>query len=135
MSNNSLFNTNIEHETINNQYFRKVIFTGKHMQLVLMSLKIGENIPKEIHKNVDQFFRIEQGKAKFITSDKIITATDKDVVIIPSGTEHEIINIGTNELKLYTIYSPANHPAETIDKTKLDADYREKFVHLLNLFD
>ena len=122
----------IEKQTLKNNYFRHVIFTGKHAQLVLMSLKPGEEIGNEVHKKVDQFFRIEQGEAKFVLSngkEKHI-AGNGDAVIVPAGTWHNVINNSkTKKLKLYTVYSPPNHPDKTIHKTKADAEKAEEAEH------
>ena len=121
----------IEKETLKNNYFRRVLFTGKHAQLVVMSLKPREEIGNEVHPKVDQFFRIEQGKAKFVLNngrDKHI-AKNGYAVIVPSGTWHNVINVGKNKLKLYTIYSPPNHPPGTIHKTKKEAEAAEKAEH------
>ncbi|MBU2616947.1 MAG: cupin domain-containing protein [Nanoarchaeota archaeon] len=122
------FKANIEKEVLKNNYFRKVLFTGKHEQLVAMCLKPKEEIGNEIHKKVDQFFRIEQGEAKFVlfNGKKTYTAKTDDAVIIPAGTFHNIINNSkTKKLKLYTIYSPPNHKPKTIHKTKADAELAE----------
>ena len=118
---------NIEELTIQNINFRQVLFTGSHLQLVVMSLKPGEEIGKEKHDTVDQFFRIEEGEAKFIINDSEEYVVKEDgIAIIPAGTWHNIINTSqTEELKLYTIYSPPNHPDKTIHKTKLEADEAE----------
>lgn len=121
----------IEKLTLENTYFRKVLFTAQHTQLVLMCLQPGEEIGAEVHANVDQFFRIEHGNAKFIlnkTTERI--ATDGDAVIIPAGTYHNIVNTSeTAFLKLYTIYSPPNHPDGTVHKTKAEADAAELAEH------
>jgi mannose-6-phosphate isomerase-like protein (cupin superfamily) len=113
----------IEKDTEKNNYFRKVVFTGKHLQLVLMCLKPKEEIGNEVHKTVDQFFRIEQGKAQFVFKGKekhVVSAGD--AVVVPAGTFHNVINPSATEpLKLYTVYTPPNHPAGTIHKTKADA--------------
>ncbi len=122
------FNGNIESLTLENTYFRKVLFTGEHSQLVLMSLKPKEEIGVEVHK-VDQFFRIELGSAKFIIDGTEITAGAQDAVIVPSGSEHNVINIGNDDVKLYTVYSPANHKDGTIHKTKDDALKAEEEEH------
>lgn len=116
------FHTDIESETINNTNFRKVLFTGAHSQLVLMSLLPSEDIGMEVHSKVDQFFRFEVGEGKAILDGEEVIFKANDVVIVPAGTNHNIINTSTTEaLKLYTIYSPANHPAGTIHATKADA--------------
>lgn len=122
---------NIEEQTLKNIFFRKVLFTGKHAQLVVMCLQPGEEIGNEVHHNVDQFFRIEEGEAKFILKNKEIhLAKDGDAVIVPAGTYHNIINNSkTKQMKLYTIYSPPNHPDETIHKNKKEADEAEEHEH------
>jgi len=93
--------------------------------LVVMSLLQGEEIGMEVHK-VDQFFRIEQGSARFTIDNVDITARNGDAVIVPAGSYHNVTNVGTEELKLYTIYSPSNHKDGTIHKTKADAIAAEK---------
>ena len=114
----------IESQTLKNTDFRRVLFTGKHAQLVLMCLQPGEEIGKEVHANVDQFFRIEQGEAKFVFHEKEEHGVrDADAILVPAGTEHNVINVSkTRPLKLYTIYSPPNHPDGTVHKTKREAE-------------
>jgi len=121
----------IEKRTLENKYFRKVLFTGKHAQLVLMSLLPGEEIGNEVHKKVDQFFRIEKGKAAFVFRNKERRLVkDGDAVIVPAGTFHNVINASkTAKLKLYTIYSPPNHPDGTVHKTKAAAERAEAKKH------
>ena len=121
----------IEQQTLKNNYFRQVIFTGKHAQLVVMCLQPGEEIGDEVHANVDQFFRIEQGEAKFVLNEKVeLLERDGDAVVVPAGTYHNVINTSkTTQLKLYTIYSPPNHPDGTVHKTKADADASELAAH------
>jgi mannose-6-phosphate isomerase-like protein (cupin superfamily) len=121
----------IEKQTLKNNYFRKVIFTGKHAQLVLMCLKPKEEIGNEVHMHVDQFFRIEQGQAKFILKNKEAhIVKNGDAVIVPAGTYHNVINTSkTKKLKLYTLYSPPNHPDKTVHKTKADAEKAEAKEH------
>jgi mannose-6-phosphate isomerase-like protein (cupin superfamily) len=118
----------IEKLTEENEFFRKVLFTGKHEQLVVMALKPGEEIGEEVHDQVDQFFRLEAGTAKFIfnkTEEHLVSAPGGSV-IVPAGTLHNVINASNNEtLKLYTIYSPPNHPDGTIHKTKEEAEAAE----------
>jgi mannose-6-phosphate isomerase-like protein (cupin superfamily) len=121
----------IENQTLVNNYFREVLFTGKYAQLVVMCLQPGEEIGNEVHPSVDQFFRLEQGEAAFV-----LDGTEKhfvkngDAVIVPAGTYHNVINTSkTNKLKLYTIYSPPNHPDKTIHKTKADAQKAEAKEH------
>jgi mannose-6-phosphate isomerase-like protein (cupin superfamily) len=121
----------IEKLTEKNKYFRQVLFTGKYTQLVVMSLKPLEEIGNEVHPKVDQFFRIESGKVRFVFNNKEIhNAQTGDAVIVPAGTWHNVINLSkTLPLKLYTLYSPPNHPAGTIHKTKLDAEAAEAKEH------
>ena len=116
----------IETQTLKNAYFRQVLFTGKHAQLVVMCLQPGEEIGKEIHPNVDQFFRIEQGQARFVLSEEENVVSDGDAVVVPAGTFHNVINTSkTTPLRLYTIYSPPNHPDGTVHKTKTEAEAAE----------
>jgi mannose-6-phosphate isomerase-like protein (cupin superfamily) len=121
----------IEKQTLKNSYFREVIFTGTRVQLVLMCLQPGEEIGSEVHPDVDQFFRIEQGEARFILNGKEeLLERDGDAVVVPAGTYHNVINASkVSPLKMYTIYSPPNHPDGTIHKTKADADASELATH------
>ena len=121
------FTVSIEKKTLENNYFRKVLFTGKYVQLVVMSLKPGEDIGNEVHAKVDQFFRIEQGSAAFVFSGKEKhLVKDGDAVTVPAGTYHNVINTSKAEkLKLYTLYSPPNHPDKTVHKTKAAAEKAE----------
>ena len=124
------FHTDIEAETLNNTNFRKVLFTGAHCQLVVMNLQPSEDIGMEVHQNVDQFFRFEAGEGKAILNGEEVVFKANDVVIVPAGTNHNIINTSTVEpLKLYTIYSPANHPEGTVHATKADAVAAEAAHH------
>ncbi len=117
------FITNIEKDTQDNNFFRKVMFTAEHCQLVLMSLKPGEEIGDEVHDTVDQFFRFESGEGKVVANGEEQAVHDGSVVIIPAGTEHNIINTSKEKpLKLYTLYSPPNHQDGTIHKTKEEAE-------------
>ncbi len=113
----------IEDLTAKNNFFRQVLFTGKYAQLVVMCLQGGEEIGNEVHPNVDQFFRIEQGQARFVLNGKEEhVAKAGDAVIIPAGTYHNVINGSkTRRLRLYTVYSPPNHPDGTIHKTRAEA--------------
>lgn len=121
----------IEKQTEDNQYFRQVLFTGKHVQLVVMCLQAGEEIGREVHGNVDQFFRIEEGEAKFVFNDSEEHVVHSgDAVIVPAGTHHNVINTSkTGQLKLYTLYAPPNHPDGTIHKTKEEAEAAEAAEH------
>jgi len=121
----------IEKLTEKNKYFRQVLFTGKYAQLVVMNLLPGEEIGNEVHHTVDQFFRIEEGEAKFVFEGKeehLVQAGD--AVIVPAGTFHNVINTSSKEpLKLYTVYSPPNHPDGTVHKTKAEAEAAEAAHH------
>lgn len=121
----------IEKKTLDNDYFRQVMFTGKYAQLVVMCLQPGEEIGNEVHASVDQFFRIEQGEATFVSEGKQKNqAKEGDAVVIPAGTYHNVINASKKaKLKLYTIYSPPNHPDKTVHKTKADAEKAEAEEH------
>jgi len=118
----------IEKLALGNTYFRQVLFTAKHSQLVLMCLQPSEEIGDEVHPKVDQFFRIERGEARFVLDEKEERLVhDGDAVVVPAGTYHNVINTSkTAQLKLYTIYSPPNHPDGTVHKTKAEAQAAEK---------
>jgi mannose-6-phosphate isomerase-like protein (cupin superfamily) len=120
---------NIEEQTLANNNFRKVIFTAPHSQLVLMCLQAGEDIGMEVHDKVDQFFRFEEGEGKVIIDGEESETNDGFAVVVPAGSQHNVINTGTGTLKLYTIYSPANHPDGTIHATKEEAEEYEKQQH------
>jgi mannose-6-phosphate isomerase-like protein (cupin superfamily) len=116
------YNDNIEKLTLDNGHFRQVLFTGQHAQLVLMSLRPGEEIGMEAHDTIDQFFRFEKGEGKVIQNGEEQIVGDGSAVIVQAGTNHNVINTSqTEDLKLYTIYSPPNHPDGTIHKTKEEA--------------
>ena len=121
---------NIEDRTEENKSFRKVLYTGKHMQLVVMTLRPGEDIGEEIHDNVDQFFRIEEGCAKVLIDDQEYTVKEDMVIIVPAGALHNIINESPDELlQLYTIYTPPNHPEGTEHVTREEAMLAEQEHH------
>lgn len=110
---------NIEELTLANTYFRQVLYTGQHAQLVLMCLQPGEEIGEEVHEIVDQFFRIEQGEGKVIISGEEHAIKDGDAIIVPAGIKHNVINTSSEkQLKLYTVYSPPHHKDSIIHKTK-----------------
>ena len=121
----------IEKQTLENTFFRQVLFTAPHSQLVVMCLRPGEDIGDEVHPKVDQFFRIERGEAKFVFNEKEERQVrDGDGVVVPAGTYHNVVNTSkTAMLKLYTIYSPPNHPDGTIHKTKAEAEAAELVGH------
>ena len=118
----------IESATLNNSFFRQVLFTGKHSQLVVMCLQPGEEIGEEVHEGTDQFFRIEEGEATFVFGDTGERAAGHgDAVIVPGGTRHNVVNRSLIlPLRLYTIYSPPNHPDGTVHMTKADATAAER---------
>jgi len=112
------FVTNIEKDTVENNDYRRVIYTGRYTQLVLMSIKPGVEIGNEIH-GLDQFIRIEEGQAKLVLNNSEEQQIEKDsAVIIPAGTWHNVINNGQSDLKLYTLYSPPAHLKDTLQPTK-----------------
>lgn len=112
---------NLENSTIKNTNYRKVIYTGKNMQLVLMSLKPNDFIHSEMHRKTDQFIRVESGKCDVIINNKHNLLKDGHAIIIPAGSQHKVINKSkTKSLKLYTIYSPPEHPANRLDKINPD---------------
>jgi mannose-6-phosphate isomerase-like protein (cupin superfamily) len=116
------FVQNIEKLTLENDNFRKVLYTSKHSQLVLMSLLPGEEIGMEVHNENDQFFRFEKGEGKCIIDGNEYQITDGSAVVVPVGAEHNIINTSQKDpLKLYTIYSPAHHKDGVVRKTKAEA--------------
>jgi mannose-6-phosphate isomerase-like protein (cupin superfamily) len=126
----NFFIDNIEDRTENNQFFRSVLYTGKHMQLVVMSLKPGEDIGEEVHDNVDQFFRFEDGEGKLVIDGHEYMVEEDMVVIVPAGSKHNIINTSTHEdLKIYTIYTPPNHPDKTVHSTREEAMKAEENHH------
>jgi mannose-6-phosphate isomerase-like protein (cupin superfamily) len=121
---------NIEKETVENENFRRVLNTTERSQLVVMSLLPGEEIGMEVHDTVDQFIRVEQGEAKAILNGEESQLEDDFAVVIPAGTEHNIINTSEAEvLKLYTIYTPPEHPDGTVHKNKAEADVYEAEHH------
>lgn len=120
------FHTNIEKDTIENKNFRKVLYTSKHSQLVLMSLQPNEEIGMEVHNENDQFFRFEKGQGKCIIDGNEYEIKDGSAIVVPAGAQHNVINVSeTDELKLYTIYSPAHHKDEIVRATKAEAESNE----------
>ncbi len=121
------FNANIEKDTLENTNFRKVLYTSKHSQLVLMSLKPNEEIGMEAHNENDQFFRFEQGTGKVIIDGNEYEVKDGSAIVVPAGAEHNVINTSDSEdLKLYTIYSPAHHKDQIVRATKEEAEANEE---------
>ena len=121
----------IEDATLGNSTFRTVLFTGAHTQLTVMSLPVGGEIGWEAHDHLDQFLRIEQGEARLdLGPDEETVSEQHDVrddwaIIIPSGTWHNVVNTGDTEVKLYSLYSPPEHPDGTVHQTKADSDADE----------
>lgn len=119
---------NIEKETLENVNFRKVLYTAKSSQLVLMSLAPGEEIGEEIHQ-LDQFIRIEGGSGKTILNGEEYPISDGWAVVVPQGTRHNFVNTGSEPMKIYTVYSPPNHIDGTVHHTKADAVADEGHDH------
>jgi len=120
------FSTNIEKETLENENFRRVLYTGKNSQLVLMSLKPKEEIGMEVHPENDQFFRFEKGQGEVVIDDNRYEVEDGSAIVVPAGAQHNVINVSeTEDLKLYTIYSPAHHQDGIVRKTKEEAEKNE----------
>jgi mannose-6-phosphate isomerase-like protein (cupin superfamily) len=120
------FNANIEQETLRNANFRKVLYTSAHSQLVLMSLKPGEEIGMEVHPDNDQFFRFEAGEGKVVIDGNEYAVSDGTAVVVPSGAQHNVVNTSAKEeLKMYTIYSPAHHKDGIVRATKKEAEENE----------
>ncbi|RXE56055.1 cupin [Methanoculleus taiwanensis] len=121
------FVAEIEKETVENTDFRRVLYTGKYSQLVLMNLKPGEEIGEEVHDDVDQFFRFEEGEGKVVIDGVEHAVKDGSAVIVPSGANHNVVNTSrTADLKLYTIYSPPEHQDKVVRKTREEAMAREE---------
>lgn len=115
------YTANIEELTRANNFFRQVLFTSGHTQLVVMALQIGEEIGIETHTENDQFFRLEVGTLKIVMNGEESTLSAGMVAIVPAGTSHNVINVGSEVAKLYTLYLPPHHPDGTIHITKADA--------------
>lgn len=121
------FVANIEKETVENTYFRRVLYTGKYSQLVLMCLKPGEEIGEEVHDDVDQFFRFEKGEGVVVIDGVSHAVKDGSAVIVPNGANHNVLNTSkTTDLKLYTIYSPPEHRDGVVHKTRAEAMAQEE---------
>jgi mannose-6-phosphate isomerase-like protein (cupin superfamily) len=120
--------TNIEKLSLANSYFRKVLYTDKNSQLVLMSLVAGEDIGEEIH-DVDQFLRVEKGSGKAILNGVSHDIADGSVIIVPAGTKHNIVNDASGSMKLYTLYMPPHHRDGVVHETKAaaEADTTDEF--------
>ncbi len=110
----------IEKLTLENENFRKVLYTGQNLQLVLMTIQPNDDIGSEVHETHDQFFRIEAGEGEVVIDGNTTKVKDDDVAIVPAGAEHNVINTGTEPLKLYTIYGPPEHMDGVLHPTKAD---------------
>ena len=121
------FKAAIESDATENTDFRRVLYTSEHSQLVLMSLRPGEEIGMETHRDNDQFFRVEKGQGRCLIDGNAYELSDGDAVVVPSGAQHNIINVSSEEeLKLYTIYSPPHHKDGIVRATKEDAESNEE---------
>ena len=121
------YNDNIEKLTVDNSNFRQVLYTGKHTQLVLMSLAPGEEIGQEVHAENDQFFRFEAGQGRVVIDDNQYDVADGSAVIVPAGASHNVINTSDSEsLKLYTLYSPPHHKDGIVRATKAEAEANDE---------
>ena len=116
------FVENIEQLTLDNTDFRRVLYTGKHLQLVLMTLQPGDDIGEEVHDGHDQFFRIESGKGEVLIDGTRHAVEDDDAVIVPAGARHNVTNTGAAPLKLYTLYAPPEHKDGVVHPAKADAN-------------
>ena len=112
----------IEKLTDDNSNFRRVLYTGKNLQLVLMTLKPGEEIGEEVHAGTDQFFRIEEGKGEVRINGESTKINDGDAVLVPAGARHNVVNTGGGPLRLYTLYAPPQHRDGTVQATKAEAE-------------
>ena len=120
------FIADIEKLTTGNGDFRRVLYTGKHLQLVLMALAPGEEIGEEVHADHDQFFRIEKGKGEVVIDGVTTAIKADDAVIVPAGARHNVINTGSKRLRLYTIYGPPDHKDGIVRATKAEAEATEE---------
>ncbi|WP_242346363.1 cupin domain-containing protein [Anaeromyxobacter terrae] len=120
------FVDDIEDRTEENTDFRRVLYTGKHVQLVLMALRPGEEIGEEIHEDRDQFFRVEKGKGEVTIDGKRTKIESDTAIVVPAGARHNVKNTGEEPLKLYTLYAPPEHADRTVHVTKADAEASEE---------
>ena len=124
------YSINIEEKTLDNENFREVLYTAPHSQLVVMTLGPGEEIGTETHADRDQFIRVEEGEGEAILNGQRHALEDGTALVIPAGTEHNVINTSRNDkLRLYTVYSPAEHPDGTVHRTKAEADEYDRTHH------
>ena len=118
------YHDDIEEQTTSNSDFRRVLYTGHHLQLVLMTLQPGDEIGAEVHEDRDQFFRFEEGRGQVDIDDNTYDVVDGSGVIVPAGARHNVRNTGDDSLKLYTLYGPPEHKDGIVQSTKADADRR-----------
>ncbi len=119
------FIENLERQAATNQDFRRVLFTGAHQQLVLMTLQPGEELGEEVHVGVDQFFRIELGSGELVINGNAAPVSDGWAAVVPAGMRHTLRNTGTQRMRLYTLYAPPVHPAGTVHATKAASEAGE----------
>jgi mannose-6-phosphate isomerase-like protein (cupin superfamily) len=120
------FVANIEDRTEANRDFRRVLYTGENMQLVLMALPPGEEIGEEVHESTDQFFRVEEGEGEVWMDGQMTPIESEFAIVIPAGVRHNVKNTGRKPMKLYTIYAPPHHAHGTVHKTRAEAELAEK---------
>jgi mannose-6-phosphate isomerase-like protein (cupin superfamily) len=120
------FVDNIEKLTVENTDFRRVLYTGHNIQLVLMTLKPGEEIGEEVHDDRDQFFRVEEGEGEVWIDDVRTPIKDDDAIIVPQGAKHNVVNTGSAPLKLYTVYGPPEHRLDVVHHSKPEAEADEE---------
>jgi mannose-6-phosphate isomerase-like protein (cupin superfamily) len=118
------FHDDIEKLTTGNTDFRRVLYTGKHMQIVVMALQPGDEIGSEVHRDRDQFFRFEEGEGRVDIDDNTYNVVDGSGIIVPAGSRHNVRNTGSGPLKLYTLYGPPEHKDQVVQSTKAEADER-----------
>ena len=118
------YHDDIEQQTVENSDFRRVLYTGAHLQLVLMSLPPGCDIGAEVHEDRDQFFRFEEGRGQVDIDDNTYDVVDGSAVVVPAGARHNVRNTGDGPLKLYTLYGPPEHKDGIVQATKEEADAR-----------
>lgn len=120
------YHDDIERQTVGNSNFRRVLYTGRHLQLVLMTLQSGEEIGAEVHDDRDQFFRFEEGRGQVDIDDNTYDVGDGSGVIVPAGARHNVRNTGDQPLKLYTLYGPPEHIDKLVEATKAEAMARHE---------
>jgi len=123
---------NIDKDTLDNEDYRRVVWTGEHLQLVLMNVLPGQEIGEETHKGHDQFIRLESGSGKAIINDQEYEIGADFAVTIPAGSKHNIINTGSEPMKLYSIYAPAEHPEGTVEPMKESFQRIVSFSQFIN---